>query len=127
MSRKSRPPKAPKKGKKGKKGAAQDEHLEIVIEESGPPFGLVVLIALVLSIPSLMSFMDGDMSFQNTVIRFLGALAVAWLLVQLVYSVIASFAAQERTTVITEGPPPGYPSDQYRPAPDPTRREEPRP
>lgn len=132
MSRKSRPPKAGKKGAKGKKGtkgSARNQVVEeVIIEEVGPPFGLVVLIALVLSIPSLMPFMDGDMSFQNTVIRFLGALAVSWLLVQLVYSVISTFHADEATaTVIRQEPPPGNSPNQYRAMPDPSEHDGPRP
>lgn len=130
MSRKSRPPKPGKKAKKGKKGASVDSRVveEVVVETVGPPFGLVVLIALVLTIPSLMSFMDGDMTFQSTAMRFLGALAVSWLLVQLVYSVITSFETEETTTVVTETPPPDYSADQYRTSvPDQSDLDEPRP
>lgn len=99
----------------------------MIIGEVGPPFGLVVLIAVVLSIPSLMAFMDGDMSFQNTVIRFLGALAVSWLLVQLVYSVISTFHNDETSIVMSQEPPPGHQPEQYRALPEPSEHDEPRP
>lgn len=123
MSPKSRPPKT--KGRKGKKGRQQSENT-IVIEEppTGPPFGLVVLIALVLSIPSLMSFVDGTMQFDSAALRFLAALAVSWLLVNLVYGVAKSFEKEETTTTttITETMPYGQdPNAAYRLPSDPPR------
>lgn len=122
MSPKSRPPKT--KGRKGKKGRTQEPENTIVIEEppTGPPFGLVVLIALVMSIPSLMSFVDGSMQFDSAALRFLAALAVSWLLVNLVYGVAKSFDKEETTTTttITETMPYGQdPNAAYRLPSDP--------
>ncbi len=122
MSPKSRPPKT--KGRKGKKGRTQESENTIVIEEppTGPPFGLVVLIALVMSIPSLMSFVDGSMQFDSAALRFLAALAVSWLLVNLVYGVAKSFDKEETTTTttITETMPYGQdPNAAYRLPSDP--------
>lgn len=106
MSPKSRQPKSKKKGRRGRKKEELSE-TTIVIEEPpvGPPFGLIVLCALVVSIPSLMAFVDGAMAFDATALRFLAALAVCWLLVNLVYAVAKSFVKEEtqesttRTTV----------------------------
>lgn len=124
MSRKSRPDKPAKggKGKKGKKNAvASSRVVEEIVEPSGPPFGMIVLIAVVLSIPSLMRFMDGDMEFRATMVRFLGGLAVSWVLCQLVYSVIASFKTETTTQVEhqTHQENPYPPAGPYRPPPMP--------
>lgn len=124
MSRKSPQPdaggKGRKKGKgKGKKGAkTEGTYTEVVVEEAGVPFGLVVLIALVLSLPSLVGFMDGTIEFRPAIMRLLGSLLVSWLMCQLVYSVVKSFGTKEETTVIdtrteTTGPPGGFGEDPY--------------
>ncbi|GMA41039.1 hypothetical protein [Mobilicoccus caccae] len=119
MSRKSRPPKGGgargKKGRKGKKGSSTT-YEEVIVEESGGlPFGLVVLIALVMTLPTLTAFFDGSLEFRPTVVRLLAALLVSWLLCQLVYSVVKSFGADEeetvRTTETTEDL--GYGEDPY--------------
>ncbi len=101
MSPKSRPPKT--KGGKGKKGRKGSSEHTITIEEppTGPPFGLVVLVALVLSIPPIMQFVDGTMQFDSAALRFLAALAVSWLLINLVYAVAKSFDREETTTTTT--------------------------
>lgn len=108
MSPKSRPPergKGGKKGRKGKKGRQASDASEVryqeIVEERGVPFGLVVLIAVVMTLPSLTGFFDGTMEFRPVIVRLLAALLVAWLLCQLVYSVIKSFGKEE-TTVVTE-------------------------
>ncbi len=107
MSRKSRPPKA--KGRKGKKAKAAAARA--AVDSYGPPFGLIVLIAVVLSIPSLTQFVDGSMAFDSTVLRFMAALAVSWLLINLVYAVAHSFRKEA-----PEAPPPldqgGFAADQ---------------
>ena len=107
MSRKSPQPDAggkgrTKKGKgKGKKGAAAEgTYTEVVVEEPGVPFGLVVLIAIVLSLPALAGFMDGTVEFRPAIVRLLGSLLVSWLMCQLVHSVVKSFGSAEHTTVI---------------------------
>lgn len=99
MSPKSRPPKAAK-GKKGKKGKVTSTTV-VVEENNGPPFGIVVLIAVVMSIPSITHFVDGTMAFDATVLRFLAALAVSWILVHLVYAVAHSFQSEETTVTKT--------------------------
>ncbi|GAB95884.1 hypothetical protein BJY21_000968 [Kineosphaera limosa] len=105
MSPKSRPPKAKKKGRKGRKGADEVAETTIVIEEppTGPPFGMIVLLAVVVCLPSLMAFVDGTMAFDAAALRFLAALTVSWLLVNLVYAVAKSFAkpAEEETSTTT--------------------------
>lgn len=96
MSRKSRPPKAGK----GAKGADEGAHSSsgLVVEESyGPPFGIVVLIALVLSIPSLAQFVEGTLPFDAAALRGIAALAVSWILVHLVHGVASSFETQQST------------------------------
>ena len=122
MSRKSRQPDAGGKGrkKKGKKGApTEGTYTEVVVEEGGVPFGLVVLIALVLSLPALVGFMDGTVEFRPAVVRLLGSLLVSWLMCQLVYSVVASFGHKEEETTIIDtradptAPPPGFGDDPY--------------
>lgn len=100
MSRKSRPPKTKGKGRKGKK-AAVTETTAVVEEAYGPPFGVVVLVAIILSIPALLQFVDGTMAFDSTAIRFLLALAVSWILIHLVYSVASSFTKETTTTTTT--------------------------
>jgi|GEM_PF-1662499 len=103
MSRKSRQPDAGGRGRgrKGKKGASTEAiYTEVVVEEPGVPFGLVVLIALVLSLPALVGFMDGTVDFRPAIMRVLGSLMVSWLMCQLVHSVITSFATKEETTVL---------------------------
>ncbi|WP_313023093.1 hypothetical protein [Mobilicoccus sp.] len=103
MSRKSRQPDAggTGRGRKGKKGASTEAiYTEVVVEEPGVPFGLVVLIALVLSLPALVRFMDGTVDFRPAIMRVLGSLMVSWLMCQLVHSVITSFATKEETTVL---------------------------
>lgn len=120
MSRKSRPPESGKKskGKKGRKGKKESSVVvEEIIEEGGLPFGLVVLIALMMSLPSLMAFFDGTLDFRPTIVRLLAALLVSWLLVALVHSVFQSFgkpAVEEKITRVEEttqfdgyGGPPG--------------------
>lgn len=106
MSPKSRPPKGAnggKTGRKGKKGAVSSTVEEIVVEESGVPFGLVVLIALAMTLPTLMAFFDGSLEFRPTVVRLLAALLVSWLLCTLVHSVVRAFGeTQEKTTIRTE-------------------------
>lgn len=55
---------------------------------AGVPFGVVVLVAAVMSIPTILQMTDETMSFDGGVTRLLIALAVAWLLSNLVYAVI---------------------------------------
>lgn len=120
MSRKSRPDKPARggKGKKGKGGAPAARVVEEVVEPAGPPFGMVVLIAVALTIPSLMRFLDGDLEFRTTIIRFLGGLVVSWVLCQLVYSVVASFKTDAASRVDQQAPEERYPpSGPYRPPP----------
>lgn len=98
MSPKSRPPKSAKKGKKGKHSATT-----VVVEEEagGPPFGIVVLFAVVMTIPSFLRFAQSTMKFDETILRFLAALAVSWILVHLVYAVAMSFSGGEKTETTT--------------------------
>lgn len=114
MSPKSRPPKA--KGKKGKKGDAAAATQTIVEEASGPPFGIIVLFAVVLSMAPLMQFVEGTMAFDGAVLRFLAALAVSWILTNLVYAVAHSFGGTETetTTSLSDAPLGGA----YVPDPD---------
>lgn len=123
MSPKSRPPEtAGKKGKKRKKGAKGGSVAAhaVVVEEtaSGPPFGIIVLFAVVLSMAPLMQFVEGTMPFDAAVLRFLAALAVSWILTNLVYAVATSFGATE-TTQPPETPVTGVAFDgAYVPDPD---------
>lgn len=119
MSRKSRPPKTKgRKGKKGTEGTATTQSSTVVEEAYGPPFGIVVLVAIVLSIPALLQFVDGTMAFDSAAIRFLAALAVSWILIHLVYTVASSFSQQTTTTKTTSmDSAPGYlndPNAQFR-------------
>ncbi|MDO5628646.1 MAG: hypothetical protein Q4G43_10030 [Mobilicoccus sp.] len=136
MSRKSRPPKADKK-KKGKKGKKSETTIveEVIVEEPGLPFGVVVLIALVMSLPSLMGFFDGALAFRPMMVRLLAALLVSWLLCYLVWSVFGLFHSpvDEEKTSTTEttyegmrdpygtADPSAYP-DPYATGPDQERR-----
>lgn len=52
------------------------------------PFGVVVLLATALSIPTMLRMTTETMSFDAGITRLLIALAVAWLLTNLVTSVI---------------------------------------
>lgn len=114
MSRKSRQPDAAATGRKGKKGAKGKKGKQTgvtyteVVEEGGLPFGVVVLVALAMSLPSLMGLIDGTLEFRPVIVRLLAALVVSWLLCQLVYSVMTSATpATTKTEVrIEEEPPP---------------------
>ncbi|WP_226346405.1 hypothetical protein [Agilicoccus flavus] len=101
MSPKSRPPKG-KKGKKGAKGTAGSTTETVVEETGGVPFGIVVLGAFVMSLPAIMGFVEGTMPFDETCLRFLAALAVAWLLSHLVYAVAASFLKEGPNAKVSE-------------------------
>lgn len=97
MSRKSAQPdgngKKGKKGKKGRRGKKETDVTTIIIEEKPdvPPFGISVLFATVLSIPSIIKYTDGSMAFDAMILRYLLALVVSWALVNLVYGVAKSF------------------------------------
>ena len=117
MSAKSRRPKATKarKGTKGRKGGSERSIL-VESEFAGPPFGIIVLIATVLSMPTLMHFVDGTVAFDTTVLRFLAALTCSWILVHLVYAVAHSFPRQEKVTPAEPAPAsaPRDPNVTYR-------------
>lgn len=61
----------------------------------GVPFGVVVLLATTMSIPTIWQMADESMSFDAGVTRLLIALAVAWLLSNLVYAVIDGMRPDE--------------------------------
>ncbi len=123
MSRKSQQPDSEekKKGKKGRKGKkdAREGVTTIVIEETPdlPPFGISVLVATVLSIPSILHYVDGNMAFDAMILRYLAALVVSWALVNLVYGVAKSFRPQPEETVEAtqiDQLTPGMLEDRYR-------------
>lgn len=107
MSRKSQQPdddpkgKKGKKGKKGRRGKKDANVTTIIIEEKPdvPPFGISVLFATVLSIPTIVNYTDGSMPFDAMILRYLLALVVSWALVNLVYGVAKSFRESNETTV----------------------------
>jgi hypothetical protein len=57
------------------------------------PFGLIVAIAVVLAAPTVMMSLDGAIPFDAAVVRFLAALAVSWLLTNLVLGVARAMMA----------------------------------
>jgi hypothetical protein len=60
---------------------------------SGPPFGLVAALALMLSVPALLQYNAGVLPFDETATRFLIALAVSWALISLVSWVVSAVRA----------------------------------
>lgn len=83
----------------------------------GVPFGVVVLFAAVMSVPTLVQMAEETMSFDAGVTRLLVALAVAWLLTNLVYAVIDGMRPDvQKVEVELQAPvAPGY-----QPSADPT-------
>lgn len=92
-----------KKGKKGRRGKKNTDVTTVIIEEKPdvPPFGISVLFATVLSIPSIINYTDGSMAFDAMILRYLLALVVSWALVNLVYGVAKSFRQPETTVEAT--------------------------
>lgn len=122
MSRKSRQPDKPTgakgakgskgqdkkaaKGKKGKKGQPVTGQRQLVVESQpeGVPFAIVVLLAAVMSMPSVANYVAGGLAFDALMVRVMAALAVSWLLSQLVYAVFEAMRPPE-VTAIVELPP----------------------
>lgn len=61
------------------------------------PHRPVVSLALVLFVPALWLVLDGNLSVQTALLRFIGALFVSWLAARLVLATVSSFAASART------------------------------
>jgi hypothetical protein len=117
MSKKSRQPegsgKADKKGKKAKKGKGADADAaqrRLVVESrpQGVPFPIVVLLAAVMTLPSVTNYMGGGLEFDALMVRALAALAVSWLLAGLVYAVFESMRPTEVTAVVELPPEQAY-------------------
>ena len=68
-----------KKGKKSEKGKGQASGRQIVVETRphGVPFAIVVLVACVMSLPSLLRFLAGSLLFDALMMRLFAALAVS--------------------------------------------------
>lgn len=116
MSRKSRQ----RKGEAAAEAAGIQLHQSVPVATAtvettrpGLPFGIVVLFAAVMSIPTILQMADETMSFDAGIVRLLVALAVAWLLSYLVHAVIDAMRPDvEEVDVTVETPPadlPGYP------------------
>jgi hypothetical protein len=56
------------------------------------PHRPVVFVALVLFVPSLWLVLDGNLSVQSALLRFIGALLVSWVAARLVFATMSSFA-----------------------------------
>lgn len=85
----------------------------------GVPFGVVVLLAAVMSISTILQMADETMTFDAGATRLLIALAVAWLLTNLVYAVVDGMrpdVGAVDVTVETATEPVDYPAD-YSQAP----------
>lgn len=112
MSRKSRQPdgagqggKKSTKGTKGTRGRGDDvstaqRTLVVETQPPGVPFPIVVLLAAVISLPSLANYTAGGLQFDALMVRVLAALAVSWLLSTLVYAVFESMRPPEVTAVL---------------------------
>lgn len=82
----------------------------------GVPFGVVVLLAAVMSMPTILSMASQAMSFDAGITRLLIALGVAWLLTTLVTSVIDGMRP-DVPPIERAGPSPfdqPHPADQAR-------------
>lgn len=123
MSKKSPPPDGgkKKKGKKGKKGADSVE-LEpgqiLVVHQEGVPFLIVVLVAAVLSAPTLLQYVVGSMAFEGVMVRVFAALAVSWLLTHLVYGVVEAIRPKDGPIAVTLSEP-DHAHPTYEPPPAP--------
>ncbi len=83
----------------------------------GVPFGVVVLFAAVMSVPTILQMAEETLSFDAGITRLLVALAVAWLLSNLVYAVIDGMRpAAEHVEVELEAPA----APRYEPPAEPT-------
>ncbi|HYO17513.1 MAG TPA: hypothetical protein VES02_02445 [Dermatophilaceae bacterium] len=92
---------------------------------AGVPFGVVVLLAAVMSLPTILQMSDSTMAFEDGVTRLLVALGVAWLLTNLVYAVVDSMSEDEVAVMVAAEPPlsgaPGYlPAPEEPPYPQTT-------
>ena len=55
------------------------------------PHRLVVSLALLLFLPNLWMVMNGDVTVQTSLVRFIGALMVSWIAARLVFATVNSF------------------------------------
>lgn len=111
MSRKSRQPdEGSKKKKRGRRNKGGDEEstgrAQMVVETRPPgvPFAVIVLVAAAMSSPSISLFLADGLRFDALMVRVFAALAVSWLLANLVWAVFDSMRPPE-TKALVELPP----------------------
>ncbi|GAB77776.1 hypothetical protein SAMN05421595_0278 [Austwickia chelonae] len=113
MSRKSRRPEPEgaaggkkKRGRRGRKGEPEVARAHLVVDPGpqGVPFAVVVVVAALMSLPTVSMYMSGGLRFDAMMVRVLAALAVSWLLSNLVYAVFDSMRPKEVKAVV-ELPP----------------------
>ncbi|WP_116115039.1 hypothetical protein [Austwickia chelonae] len=113
MSRKSRQPDPKgsadgkkKRGRRGRKDEDQVARAQLVVDPGpqGVPFAVVVVVAALMSLPTVSMYMSGGVRFDAMMVRILAALAVSWLLSNLVYAVFESMRPKEVKAVV-ELPP----------------------
>lgn len=99
-----------RKGKRGAKGAPETAGRQLVVETQpeGVPFAVVVLFAALMSVPSVLQYLDSALAFDAMMVRIFAALAVAWLLSHLVYAVFESMRPPEVSAVLELPPEQAY-------------------
>lgn len=99
-----------KKGKKRGKGEPEAVGRQLVIETrpEGVPFAVVVLFAALMSVPSVLQYLESALAFDAMMVRIFAALAVAWLLSHLVYAVFESMRPPEVSAVLDLPPEQAY-------------------
>ncbi len=124
MSRKSRQPDdgadtSSTKRKKGKKGKSSTGEAKLVVSSKpeGVPFSVVVLMAAALSLPSVSVYLGGGLAFDALMMRVFAALAVSWLLSQLVYAVFEWMRPSEVQAVVELPPGEAFEALSGTPAP----------
>ncbi len=65
------------------------------------PHRPVVSVALVIFVPALWLVLHGNLSVQNALIRFIGALMVGWAVARLVFATVSSYSRSARLAVAT--------------------------
>ena len=65
------------------------------------PYRPVLFVALVLFAPALRETLEGNMPVQTALIRFIGSVAVSFIVIRLVLSVVESYAAKRDSAAAT--------------------------
>lgn len=65
------------------------------------PHRPVVSVALVIFVPALWLVLDGNLSVQTALVRFIGALIVGWVAAKLVFATMSSYSRSASLAVAT--------------------------